>query len=158
MAQQFGKFFGPKDVNFIKSINAELYGDVVQNVVTIFKIAPAETVTNIYGESDSSTGKIFYPGVDSTCMIKKNDIDTDYTDFGPDRKQVISFAFREQTLQSINLFPEIGDIIEYNSRYHEIDNVIREQFLGGIPDKSLSIICKTHYSRLSKLSIVNRQV
>ena len=43
-------------------------------------------------------------------------------------------------------------------RYHEIDNIVQEQFLGGISDKSLSIIVNTHYARLSKLSLVNRQV
>ena len=54
-----GKFFGPKDVSFIHSINAELYGDVMQVEVTIFKIASSETNTNIYGESNPETGKSF---------------------------------------------------------------------------------------------------
>ncbi len=60
-------------------------------------------------------------------------------------------------LKLVNLYPENGDIISFNSRYHEIDNVVQEQFRGGQADKSLSIICNTHYTRLTKLSIFERQ-
>jgi hypothetical protein len=60
-------------------------------------------------------------------------------------------------LQQINFFPQVGDLILFNERYHEIDNVVQEQFLAGQPDKSLSIICNTHYSRLSKINLVDRQ-
>jgi hypothetical protein len=40
---------------------------------------------------------------------------------------------------------------------YEIDNVVQEQFLGGQPDKSWSLIVNTHYTRLSKLNLVERQ-
>jgi len=61
-------------------------------------------------------------------------------------------------LQLINIYPEVGDVIQFNERYHEIDNVVQEQFLGGIDSKSHSIIVNTHYARISKLSLVERQV
>ena len=48
-------------------------------------------------------------------------------------------------------------MIKFNNRFHEVDNVVQEQFLGGIEDKSHSIITNTHYSRLSKLNFVERQ-
>lgn len=152
-----GKFFGPRDVTFIHSINAEIFGDVVQVEVKVFKVAPSETPTNIYGESDPTVGKMFYPGIDITARVRRNDIQTNYDDFGPKRSQVVVFAFREKMLKEINFFPQVGDIIEFNFRYHEVDNVVQEQFLGGVPDKSLSIVCNTHYSRLSKISLVERQ-
>jgi hypothetical protein len=60
-------------------------------------------------------------------------------------------------LKQTNLYPENGDIVVFNERFHEIDNVEQEQFLGGVDDKSFSIICDTHYSRLSKLSMFDRQ-
>ena len=84
------------------------------------------------------------------------DIETTADEFGTDRKQIIQFRFRELTLKDFNLFPEVGDIIIYNDRLHEVDGVIQDQFLGSIPDKSFSIVCDTHYSRLSKAGMFIR--
>lgn len=153
-----GRYFSTRDLKLVNSFNAELMGDIIQTEVFIYKICADQTVTNVYGESDPQTGKIFYPGVECTCLIDRADIDTTYDQFGPDRNQAVVFKFREDNLKLINLYPEVGDIVEFNKRYHEIDNVVQEQFLGGQPDKSLSIIVNTHYARLSKLSLVNRQV
>jgi len=153
-----GRYFSVRDVKLINSLNAELMGDIIQTEVFIYKICAAETKINVYGESDIHSGKMFYPGVECTCLIDRADIDTTYDQFGPDRNQAVVFKFREDNLKLVNLYPEVGDIVEFNKRYHEIDNVVQEQFLGGISDKSLSIIVNTHYSRLSKLSLVNRMV
>lgn len=140
------------------SVNAELMGDIIQTQVFIYKICAGQTVVNVYGESDPKTGKVFYPGVECTCIIDRADIDTTYDQFGPDRNQTVVFKFREDNLKLINIYPEVGDIVEFNQRYHEIDNTVLEQYLGGQADKSWSIIVNTHYSRLSKLSLVKRQV
>lgn len=152
-----GRYFSERDLRFVNSINAELMGDVIQTEVTIYKVAVNETKINVYGEADQNTGITFFPGVEITALIQREDITTEYSEFGPDRKQDVVFKFRENMLKIINLFPEIGDIILFNEKYHEIDNVIVEQLLGGISDKSHSIICNTHYSRLSKINLVNRQ-
>jgi len=153
-----GRFFSARDLKLVASLNAELSGDVIQTQVFIYKMCAEQTKTNIYGESDPNSGKLFYPGVECTCWIDRADITTDYDQFGPDRNQTVVFKFREDNLKLINIYPEVGDIVEFNKRYHECDNVVQEQFLGGIADKSLSIIVNTHYSRLSKLSLVERQI
>jgi len=152
-----GRYFSARDMRFINSINAELMGDVMQTSALIYKMAPSEMKTNIYGESSSDSGKMFYPGVEVTCIIDRADIDTSYDEFGSDRNQSVVFKFRENMLKLVNLYPEVGDIVKFNERFHEIDNVVQEQFLGGIEDKSHSIIVNTHYSRLSKLNFVERQ-
>jgi hypothetical protein len=153
----YGRYFSNRDLRLINSVNAELTGDVIQTLVIIHKMIPEEIKINIYGESDPNTGKVFYPGVAITAYIDRQTIETPASEFGTDRKQPVVFSFRENVLKQVNLFPESGDIIIFNERYHEIDNVEQEQFLGGIDDKSHSIICSTHYSRLSKLSIFQRQ-
>jgi hypothetical protein len=152
-----GRFFSTRDMRLIHSFNHELMDDIVQAMVSIFKVNAEQTKTNIYGEVDQKQGVMFFPGVDVTCRIKKDLITTKADDFGPDRSQNINYVFLEKDLRTINLFPETGDVILFNERYYEIDNVVQEQFLGDIEDKSFSIICHTHYSRLSKLSIVTRQ-
>ncbi len=152
-----GRYFSQRDMNMLGSVNAELVGDIIENVIQLFKIAAGETSLNIYGESKSETGKVFYSGIDMTALIQREDITgEDNQGFGPDRNQSVVYKFRERDCIATGFFPEIGDIIAYNERFYEIDNVIQEQFLGGHPDKSWSFICNTHYSRLSKLNIVER--
>ena len=152
-----GRFFSARDLKVINSFNSELMGDVIQTAVMLFKMAADQTQINLYGESDPATGKMFYPGVEITALIDKADIDTPYDEFGPDRSQTVVFKFRENMLKLVNIYPENGDMISFNSQYFECDNVVQQQFLGGIEDKSHSIIVNTHYSRLSKLNIVKRQ-
>lgn len=81
---------------------------------------------------------------------------TEYDDFGPNRSQTHVFKMREKMLQMLNFYPEIGDMIFWNDRYYEIDNVVQEQLLGGVSDKSHSIICNTHYTQITSLNIVAR--
>jgi hypothetical protein len=153
----YGRWFSQRDLKFINSVNGELNGDVIQCVVTIYKVSSKDTNTNVYGESDPNTGITYFPGVEITSLVDRSDINTEYDNFGPDRSQAVIFKFREKMLKLVNLFPEVGDIIGFNERYHEIDNVVQEQLLGSIPEKSHSIICHTHYSRLSKINLTNRQ-
>lgn len=152
-----GRYFSERDMNFINSINAELMSDIIQTEVTVFKMAADVTTTNIYGENKASEGKTYYPGIEITAIIDRAEIATDTDDFGPNRKQNVVFKFREKMLRAINFFPQVGDLVLFNERYHEIDNVVQEQFLGGIDDKSFSIIVNTHYSRLSAVDLVVRQ-
>lgn len=152
-----GRYYSPRDLRFINSINAELMGDIIQTLVVIHKLAPQATKVNLYGESSPETGKVYYPGVPMTAFISRETIETPADEFGTDRKQIVKFSFRENMLKAVNLFPENGDLIVFNERYHEIDNIEQEQFLGGVDDKSHSIICDTHYTRLSKISLFERQ-
>lgn len=153
-----GKWFSQRDLRFVDSINAELMGDVIQTDVVLFKICPSATRTNIYGESSPMTGKMYYPGITATCLIDKDEIRAEYSEHGIDKEQPVEFRFREKLLKELNFYPQEGDLVYFNERYYEIDNAIQEQFLGGIPDKSQSIIVRTHYTRLSRISLVERQV
>lgn len=153
-----GRFFSVRDLKVINSFNSELMGDIIQTTVIFFKMAADQTQMNMYGESDPTTGKMFYPGVEITALIDKADIDTPFDEFGPDRNQNVVFKFREENMKLVNIYPEIGDIIRFNNQYFECDNVVQQQFLGGVEDKSLSLICNTHYTRLSKLNFVERQL
>ena len=152
-----GRYYSTRDLKLINSINAELMGDIIQTLVIIHKLVPDATKLNVYGESDPKTGKVFFAGVPMTALVSRKDIETPADQFGTDRKQIVSFHFREAMLKEVNLFPENGVIVVFNERYHQVDNVVQEQLLGGIPEKSFSILCDTHYARMSSLSIFERQ-
>ena len=152
-----GRYFSIRDLRLHDSFNAELIGDIVQTTAFFYKISVDDTKVNVYGESDPNTsGKVFYPGIEMTVWVKREDTTTEDANFGPDRNQSVDFMFREVSLKLVNIFPQNGDIIQFNERYYEVDNIVQDEFRGGQPDKSLSIICHTHYSRLSKLSVMER--
>lgn len=157
MASLKGRYFSDRDMKFMGSINGELMGDIVENLVDIFKISPFHTETNIYGES-TEAGKWYLPAVRISTLTERPEMTTDSDDFGPNRNQNHIFKLREKMCQQYSFYPEAGDIVFWNDRYYEIDNVVQEQLLGGQSDKSWSIICNAHYTKISHLNIVPRNV
>ena len=151
-----GRYYSQRDLNFVNSINAELMGDIVENLVTIYKIAQKEKKTNIYGETSQDTGKWYLPAIQISCLVDRPEMETEQDDFGPSRSQNHIFKMREKMLKELSFYPEIGDMIFWNDRYYEIDNVVQEQLLGGQSEKSHSIICNTHYTKITSLNIVQR--
>ena len=151
-----GRYFSQRDLNLVGQFNAELMGDIVEVLVQLFKISPTETKTNIYGETAAETGKWYMPAIQISALVERADMTAEYDDFGPSRNQDYVFKMREKMLQQLQFYPEIGDIVLFNDRYYEIDNVVQEQLLGGQPDKSHSIICNAHYSKITSLNVMER--
>jgi len=151
-----GRYFSQRDLNLVNSLNAELMGDIVEVLIQVFKISPTETKTNIYGETASETGKWYMPAIQISSLVERADMTAEYDDFGPSRNQDYVFKMREKMLKQVNFYPEIGDIVFFNDRYYEIDNVVQEQLLGGQPDKSHSIICNGHYTKITSLNVLER--
>lgn len=151
-----GRYFSQRDLNLVAQFNAELMGDIVEVLIQVFKISPTETKTNIYGETASETGKWYMPAIQISSLVERADMTAEYDDFGPSRNQDYVFKMREKMLKQVNFYPEIGDIVLFNDRYYEIDNVVQEQLLGGQPDKSHSIICNGHYTKITSLNVLER--
>jgi hypothetical protein len=151
-----GRYFSQRDLNLINSFNGELMGDIIENLVYIYKISPNETKTNIYGETAAESGKWYLPAIQMSVLVERPEMTAEYDDFGPNRSQTHVFKMREKMLKEVNFYPEIGDIVFWNDKYYEIDNVIQEQLLGGQADKSHSIICNAHYTKISSLNVIER--
>lgn len=151
-----GRYFSSRDLKLVAQFNAELMGDIIENIIQVYKISPNETKTNIYGETSAESGKWYYPAIQISALIERSDMEAEYEDFGPNRRQDYVFKMRENALKDLNFYPEIGDVVFFNDRYYEIDNVVQEQLLGGQPDKSHSIICNAHYTKYTSLNIMER--
>jgi hypothetical protein len=156
MAGFKGRYFSARDLQLVASLNAELMGDIIENLVQIFKISPNDTSTNMYGETSQKTGKWYFPAIQVSALIERSDMESEYDDFGPNRSQNYVFKLREKMLQQLEFYPEIGDVVFFNDRYYEIDNVVSEQLLGGQSDKNHSIICNAHYTKYTSLNILER--
>jgi hypothetical protein len=145
-----------RDISMFRYINRELMHNIISQQCVLYKVNVTETKTNMYGETAAETGKWYMPAIQISSLVERADMTAEYDDFGPSRNQDYVFKMREKMLKQVNFYPEIGDIVLFNDRYYEIDNVVQEQLLGGQPDKSHSIICNGHYTKITSLNVLER--
>lgn len=150
-----GRYFSRRDVRFMNSLNGELLGDIIEQVVVIFKINAQETQANVYGEA---IDKIYFPGVETGCLVETDPESTVYEGFGPDVKKGTIFKFHQKLCELKNIYPQVGDIVEWENAYFEISNVIENQFLGGQPEKNYSLVCNAHLTRQSRINLTERNI
>ena len=156
-------FGGSRDVSLFHNLNKELINDIIQTEVAYYKFALEQTTVNVYGEAP---GKNYYEPLKIACLIDKQDQAWSSDAFGSDVNQTIGFRFLKQSLQDINLVPEVGDLLLFKNNFYEVDSKIENQLiLGRDPDyaiatettdfgKSFSIIINTHISRVEKLNLI----
>lgn len=157
-------FGNSRDIAFMKNINREFLDDIVQEEVDYYQLSLKDTEVNQYGEA--TKGKVYYRPVRITCLIERGDIQAVADDqFGVDQTQQTSFKFLRPRLKELGLVPQVGDIIESRDLYYEVDNVNENQFVLGKDNdhpknvgpefgESWSLICETHYAKVSRLQIV----
>ena len=150
------RFLLQRDISFFKGISAELVDDVITTVVTLYKLIIEESKINLYGESLSKT---YYTGVQSTCIIERDDTSVTYEGFGNDSNQTVQFRFNRFTLEDKGFYPEIGDLIYHNNAYFEIDNVRDvDQLIGGQDYNTYSILVSAFMTKRSGIQTEERNI
>ena len=107
-------FFMPrKEVDFINAVNEELIDEIIGQSVDIYKINIENTDENVYGES---TTKTYDTGFRVNCLILFDEPDVNQDEFGADINSSIEMYFQRENLASgsLNFYPEIGDIVDWN--------------------------------------------
>ena len=150
-----GRFVSDRDNLIIDQFNKELIEDVIGQTCTIYKINAYNTKTNIYGESVGG-GKNYNVGVQLPCIITASDIDWNVDLFGPDSGQNVTFAFLRNMLIEKCVLPEVGDIIDWNYAYFEINSINENKLLGGDAEKNHDLQAICHMTRRSKLNLEQR--
>ena len=152
------RFFSKKDIDTFDKFNKELVGDlysgqdgVIYQPVILYKVSVYDTEVNMYGES--SSGKVYKPGVQVSSLITADDQTTTTDEFGPDLQQTSLFSFIRQSLVDINYVIEIGDVIDWNSGYWEISSINENQLVGGQTNRNHSVVCNAFLVRISNLNI-----
>lgn len=155
-------FGGERDVSLIRSLNKELLHRFIDTEVLFYKLNLNSTTTNIYDETET---KVYSNATLIHSLITIDDPNWSTEDYGADVTQTATFAFLRDDLVDFNLPVEIGDIIEYRSRFFEIDAIIENQnFVGKDPNNwfggntfgyDVSIICQAHMTRQAQLNIVD---
>ena len=156
-------FGGSRDINLFHTINSELINDIIQTEVAYYKFALEQTVANVYGEA---MGKNYYEPMKIACLIDRQDQAWSSDDFGSDINQTVGFSFLKNELKTLNLLPEVGDLLLFRNNFYEVDSRTENQLiLGRDPDYSLStesnnfgdsfsILINAHLSRVEKLNLI----
>ena len=149
-----GRFLPQRDRNFLERINKELIGDlknaddgIINQKIVIYKISTYDSSTNMYGEAVG--GKNFKQGVQLACIVEAQDFDYNTDEFGPDAQQDAQFHILRESLLELSLTPEIGDIVEWNYGFFEVNGVLENQLIGGMQENNWSVTLNSHLSRQS---------
>lgn len=128
--------------------------------VLLYKLNLNATDTNLYGESNKKT---YDTPVYVHAVINLSPSEASGEEYGVDQTQQIEFAFLRDSLVEADIDPVIGDIVEWDGAYWEIDNTNEAQYYASKnPDSwfggsnfgySVSIICSAHRTRQSQVQI-----
>ena len=147
-------FFVPqKEINLFDSMNEELIDEIVGQSVDIYKISVEDTQENLYGESST---KYYNDGFRVNCLINWSEPNIESDEFGADVNTSIEMYFHRTTLVEAGFYPEIGDIVDWNDIYFEVNAVTEPQLIAGHQNFKHQILVTAHRSRLSTLQIEER--
>ena len=155
MSQTKPFFIPQKEFDLINSMNEELIDEFVGQSVDIYKVSIENTDENLYGESST---KYYEIGFRVNCLILYNEPEIQHEEIGTDLNASVEMYFQRENLASgsLNFYPEIGDIVDWNDIYWEINGTTEPQLFAGHPNFKHNIVATAHRSRLSSLQIEER--
>ena len=153
-------FGGQRDAALFSKINKELITDIIDTEVYYYKIILDETKRNLYGEGKD---KIYYNPVKIPTLVDRTNAEQIFDDFGSSYTRNVNFYFLRDILVDKDVFPEVGDVIEWNDEQHIVDVTFTNQFFAGknpatwdggdTQGYNLSVVCETHVAKRSQLKL-----
>jgi len=190
---------GARDISMFRRINRELMGNIISQEVIYYKYKVAQSKTNMYGEVVD--GRYFADPVMLFSLVEIGGTTSPTSDLGVDFDWPITFRFlRDDLLTALNsanqgqgfgpfqaqpiqygasIHPEVGDIIQFQNGYWEVDNTNATQyFMGKDPEYpyydaagnnplntglenfgyNVDIECVCHYVPSDRLNIINSRM
>jgi hypothetical protein len=91
-------------------------------------------------------------------MLNYNEPETTYEDGIADVNSSIDMFFQRNNLSSgsLDFFPEVGDVVDWNDHFWEINSVTEPQLIAGHQGFRHNVNATAHRSRLSNLQIEER--
>ena len=146
-------FLRDRDLDLFNTIAKDLVQDIIETPIYLYKLTVSSmTEDDLYGDS---LNKVYYNPVIVYGLISHEDESSENTDAGIDTNQNITANFQRDILRTANVYPEIGDILEWNKSYYEIHNINENRLVAGQQDQNYNytIQCFAHLSRKSKLQL-----
>jgi hypothetical protein len=138
------RFTDLRDYKTVLAFNKELINTVVDTPVIIYKLNVDKTPTNIYGEA---TRKTWYVGTVVPCLLTRMDARAVTEVNVIDIEQKAEYYFLRNELNERDIYPDAGDVIEYDSQYYEIENITEIQQWAGQMAYDHQVKCFTHLMR-----------
>jgi len=153
-------FGGQRDADLFRKLNKELITDIIDTEVYYYKIILDDTKRNLYGEGKD---KVYYNPVKIPTLVDRTNAEQIFDEFGSSYTRNVNFYFLRDTLVDKNVYPEVGDVIEWNDEQHIVDVTFTNQFFAGKNPETwdggdtqgynVSIICETHVAKKSQLKL-----
>ena len=191
---------GARDVSMFRKVNRELMGNIISQEVIYYKYNVTTTKTNMYGESVE--GRNFADPVMLFALIELGSPESPTSDLGVDFTWPITFRFLKDDLLSptldfnvsmsfgsnlnplpgnygANIQPAVGDVIQYQNGYWEVDTTYDTQYFTGknpsFPNNdgngnnpinpgldqfgySVEVRCDCHYVPSDRLNIIKSRM
>lgn len=144
-------FLRQKDLDLFNTMVKHLVDDVIETSVKLYKLAiNSMEVDDLYGDS---LDKVYYNPIVIYGLIEHSDESMDNTEVGVDSAQTIVANFQRESLRTADVYPEVGDILEWNDNYYEINNINENKIMAGQQEQNYNytIQCYAHLTRKSKL-------
>ena len=153
-------FGGKRDAALFSKINKELITDIIDTEVYYYKLIIDETKANLYGEGKDKT---YYNPVKIPTLVDRTNAEAIFDEFGTSYTRNVNFYFLRDILVEKNVYPEVGDVIEWNDEQHIVDVTFTNQFFAGknpatwdggdSQGYSVSVVAETHVARKSQLKL-----
>lgn len=162
------RFGTGRDALFIKHISKEMINKVISVEIALYKLSLNDTEITIYNESSK---KIYFNPIRLFALVRKEDFTMNDEDTGLNTAQNVVFSFLRDDLKDNNVLPVEGDLIKFDGKFYEIDNINQIQYwFGRNPDTlllttegrsniefgyNIAIKCSCHFTRQSQLNLVD---
>jgi hypothetical protein len=122
-----------------------------------FKINLELTKTNIYGES---LEKWYYQPINLSCTIVRNEFSYPDDEFGTNVAHSIVVTIYKDTFVSVNVLPEVGDIMLDQERHYEVNSINQNLLtlpgaaIGAQPTTVIQYVLSGNLARTTKLNLI----
>lgn len=168
-------FGSARDMSLFRRINRELTHDIISQQCAFYQLNLDSTEFNIYGEA--SEDKYYMGPFILYCLINIPKQERPTSEEGVSFEWGPTFSFLKDDLTSVgynnltmDIVPQVGDIIYWENSYYEINSVDESRFFMGKNPQfsinpnplesnisnfgySVSIVCNTHYIPSDKVAL-----
>lgn len=151
-----GFFISDQDFEMIQHYNEEFVEEVVEVLVRLYKMDVDRTKSTFRGET-SPAGKEYSRTVEINTLVVPDDQQTAEGEKGTyDINRTANFGFQRERLKDKDIYPQRGDLIEWDEEFFEIENVVDNELLGTKYFYRHSIVCDSHRVRTSNTDLIDQ--
>ena len=153
-------FVTERDRKLLSKVNRELIDDIIASKIVYYQISELDSTTNIYGETPT---KFFKQSFIIPCMIEREEQEYSYEEGKLDYEIQSQFYILRDYLLDKSIKIDVGNYIQYDTEFFEIDAVIENKYYGDKnPATSLvgsnygwdvTIQCRTHLIDRSSIQL-----